>query len=424
MRALWIAITFAAACNAAQDPTELLAQIRRNVDEQLSRSANYTCTETLERSYYRNNGFDMALGGPGGVAIPKNQLLQDRLRLDIAVSEGKEIYAWHGAGRFSSPELSDIVRHGPVSTGQFVGYLKNIFITPGIEFAFRGKTQNVNGGVYRFDFAVPLKASGSHVRTRNGDPPVPFHGWFSVRASDLQLIKLDITDDQIPADSNIQAVHTVLQYQMARMFGRETIIPSLFILEIQDDEHVYSVSRGAYSNCHEFSSESRLRFDSVSDSSAASPGTGPVSEQPVLPAGLSLQIGLTTEIDDETAYAGDRVEGILLKALRIPGSSEIIPKKTIVQGIITRFAAYSQPEKQYDLRIEFRHLLAKNKVYRLRALHVPSSAEMYGAYGSLMPEYVINNLHDGSLLVHSKHLRLKKGFSGVWKTKKAPEGPG
>jgi hypothetical protein len=87
MRALWIAITFAIACRAAQDPTELLSRIRRNVAQQLSDSANYTCTETLERSYYRNNGFAMAISGPDAVTIPKNELFEDRLRLDIAVSK-------------------------------------------------------------------------------------------------------------------------------------------------------------------------------------------------------------------------------------------------------------------------------------------------------------------------------------------------
>ena len=422
MRRLWIAIAFAIVCKAAQDPAELLARIRQNVAEQLSRSANYTCTETLNRSYYRNNGFQMAIGGPDAVAIPKNELLRDRLRLDIAVSEGKEIYAWHGASRFSTSELTEIVRHGPVSTGQFVGYLKNIFIMSGAKFAYPKQSPEASG-VYRFEFNVPLKASGSHVHSRSGNPVVPFHGWFTATTSDLQLNRLDVIDDELPPDSNIQSVHTILKYQLSQLFGRKTLVPSLFVLEIQDDEHIFSVSRGAYSSCREYTAESTLHFDSM-DASPVSLDTISSAEQSVLPAGLRLQIGLTTEIDDETAYAGDPVEGVLLKAVRIPNSSEIIPKKTVLRGVITRFATYFQPEKEYDLRIEFRHLTAKNKGYRLRALHVPSSAQMYGAYGNLVPESVIDNLRAGSMLIHSKHLRMKKGFSAVWKTTTLPKGPG
>ena len=422
MRTLWIAIMFAIACGAAQDPAELLTHIRQNVAQQLSQSANYTCTETLDRSYYRNNGFAMAMGGPEAVAIPKNELLEDRLRLDIAVSEGKEIYAWHGASRFSSSELTDIVRHGPVSTGQFVGYLKNIFIMPGVKFTYRPQSQD-NSGVYRFEYAVPLKASGSHVHTKNDNPTIPFHGWFTVRASDLQLNSLDVIDDELPPDSHIQSVHTILKYQLSQLFGKKTLVPSLFILEIQDDEHVFSVSRGAYSGCREYTTESSIHFDSNNQQSASLDSR--FSADPsILPAGLHLEVGLTSEINDETAYAGDPVEGVLMKAVRIPGSSEIIPKKAVLRGVISRFAIYFQPERQYDIRIEFRNLTAKSKSYRLRALHVPSSAEMYGAYGSLVPESIMNDLRAGSLLVHSKHLRLKKGFSAVWKTTALPEGPG
>lgn len=410
------------ACRAAQDPTELLTRIRQNVAEQLSRSANYTCTETLNRSYYRNNGFDMAIGGPDAVAIPKNELLQDRLRLDIAVSEGKEIYAWHGASRFSTSELTEIVRHGPVSTGQFVGYLKNIFLMPGVKFTYR--EQSAATGVYRFEFDVPLKASGSHVHSRSGNPVIPFHGWFTARTSDLQLNRVDVIDDQLPSDSNIQSVHTTLKYQLSQLFGRKTLVPSLFILEIQDDEHIFSVSRGAYSGCREYTTESSIHFDSSDGQSPVSLDPVSSAEQSALPAGLSLQIGLTTEVDDETAYAGDPVEGVLLKAVRIPGSSEIIPKKAVLRGVITRFATYFQPEREYDLRIEFRYLTTKNKSYRLRALHVPSSAEMYAAYGSLVPEPVMKDLHAGSMLVHSKHLRIKKGLAAVWKTTTPPKGPG
>lgn len=424
MRTLWIAITFAIACSAAQGPADLLRRIRLNVAEQLSQSANYTCTETLDRSYYRNNGFGMAIGGPDAVAVPKNELFEDRLRLDVAVSEGKEIYAWHGADRFSTSDLTDIVRHGPISTGQFVGYLRNIFITPGIEFTYRKQSPESNGGVHRFDFVVPLKASGSHVRAKSGNPIVPFHGWFTARASDLQLTRLDITDDQLPQDSNIESVHTILEYRTSQIFGRNTLVPSLFVLEIQDNEHVFTVSRGDYSGCREYKTESSLHFDSTDEASPASSDPVSSAEQSALPAGLSLWIGLTTEINDERAYAGDPVEGVLLKAVRIPGSSEVIPKKAVLHGVITRFATYFQPEKEYDLRIEFRHLSAKNKNYRLRALHVPSGAEMYGAYGSLVPESIMNDLRAGSMLIHSKHVRVKKGFSAVWKTTKPSEGPG
>src|SRR5882672_7633023 len=40
------------ACGAAQEPAEILGRIRHNVQAQVSRSANYSCVETVERDYF------------------------------------------------------------------------------------------------------------------------------------------------------------------------------------------------------------------------------------------------------------------------------------------------------------------------------------------------------------------------------------
>jgi len=414
MRKLWIASLLVAACAASEQPNEILERIRKNVAEQLSKSVNYTCTESLDRSYYRNNGFAMAIHGPEAVSIPKNELVHDRLRLDVAVSGGKEIYAWHGAGRFSAAEVTDFVHNGVISSGQFVGYLKNIFLFTGVEFRYHGKSSEHGVPIYRFDFEVPLQASGSRVRTPSGYRKIPFHGWFTARASDFQLTSINVIDDQLPPDSKLQSVQTDLRYQLARISGREALIPSLFILQIQDNDHVFSVSRGDYSGCREFGSQSTLRFDAT-DEPARSEAAIP-KPHPSLPAGLSLRVALNTEIKDETAYAGDPVEGVLMRAVKVPGSGEIIPKNAVLRGIITRFVAYFQPEIQYDLRIEFRQLAFGNRTYQLKAVHEPNPREFYPVYGSIVPENVTKQLRGGSMLIESKHVHLRKHFTANWKT--------
>ncbi|HEY7302510.1 MAG TPA: hypothetical protein VH601_00235 [Bryobacteraceae bacterium] len=422
MQKLWIAVIFAAACAASEQPAQILEAIRQNVIKQLSKSANYTCTEALERSYYRNNGFAMAIHGPEAVAIPKNQLLHDRLRLDVAVSGGKEIYAWHGAGRFSASEVTDIVRRGPISTGQFIGYLSNVFLVAGVSFKYGGKISEGGLDYYRFDFDVPLSASKSQVHASSGYQKVPFHGSFTVRASTLQLATLEVIDAEIPPETNLQSVRTELRYQVARISGRDALIPASFKLQIQDNARVFTVSRGDYSDCREFGSESTLRF-AANDPSAQSEASAPPSEEQPLPAGLSLRVALKTEIKDETAWAGDTVEGVLMHAVQIPGSEQTIPKNAVLRGIITRFVTYFEPEKQYDLRIEFRQLAFANRTYRLQALHEPTSADLFPVYGIAVPERILKELRAGSMLIHSKHVRLDKNFTAVWKTVPL-DGPG
>lgn len=405
---------FITACTAAEQPDAILQRLRENVAEQLSHSANYTCTETLDRSYYRNNGFAMAMHGPDAVAVRKNELIHDRLRLDVAVSEGKEIYGWHGAGQFSSSEVTDIVQHGPISTGQFVGYLRNVFLADGVKFKYRGTAVEDGERVHKFDFVVKLSSSRSLVHTASGYRKVPFHGSASARASNLELSRLEIVDDEIPHDSEMESVRTDLRYQTAKLFGRDALIPSVFVLQIQDTNHVFTVSRGNYSECHEFGSEATLRFTDF-DENARTDATAP---KPIatLPPGVTLPIALQTEITDETAYAGDPVKATLSHAVRIPGANDKIPKNAVLNGIITRFVAYFQPEMQYDVRIEFRRLSFGDRSYRLKAVHEPSKSQFYPAYGSIVPEVIRRELREGSMLIDSKHVRLHKNYRGNWIT--------
>ncbi len=58
--------------------------------------------------------------------------MHDRLRLDVAVSEGNEIFSWHGGSKFSSAGVNGVVKSGPISSGSFVGYLRNILFTQGV----------------------------------------------------------------------------------------------------------------------------------------------------------------------------------------------------------------------------------------------------------------------------------------------------
>ncbi len=96
---------------------------------------------------------------------------------------------------------------------------------------------------------------------------------------------------------------------------------------MDDEFHIYTVSRNEYSQCREFRGESTLRFD-VNEPAAESPIAKPISAEP-LPAGMTLRIGLRTPIDDRTSYMGDPVEGVLLDAVTIPGTDKSIAKNAV-----------------------------------------------------------------------------------------------
>lgn len=399
---------------ASGDWRDVLDRVRENVLHQVTRSANYICTQTVERTY----SIDKRSLVPGCVydsKVPdKKEIMRDRLRLDVEVSEGKEIFAWHGENRFvRSATIDDVVRRGPVSSGEFIGFLENIFAHDGIQFRYTGES-TINGALfYLFDYTVPLASSGYHVRTQRGHRGVPFHGFFSVRAADYQLATVEIIPDEIPKDSYICSATTEMNYETLKISGTEALVPTVFVLRINDNTHLYTTSRSEYSQCHAFSAESTLHFD-IGDStpSAAAP-----SDEQQLTDGTILHIALRTPIEDEKSYTGDPVEGILLRPVKIKGDRKVIAKGSVVEGVITVFEDHFEPRRHYLLQIQFQRIRSGNASFLFRAKPVPTSgSELIGLYGWPLPASIEELHEDGVFVFSSRHVHLDQRFSGIWKT--------
>ena len=68
-----------------------LARVKVRMNEVLSRQPNYTCVEEIERSHRRS---------------PKRKYeLQDMVRLEVALVDGHELFAWPGSKKFDDAEL-------------------------------------------------------------------------------------------------------------------------------------------------------------------------------------------------------------------------------------------------------------------------------------------------------------------------------
>ena len=53
----------------------------------------------------------------------------DRLRLEVAVVGGQELFAWPGAARFEREDPLEIVGSGPTGTGEYAGFLYVLFVS-------------------------------------------------------------------------------------------------------------------------------------------------------------------------------------------------------------------------------------------------------------------------------------------------------
>ena len=344
--------------------------------------------------------------------------MHDRLRLDVAVSEGAEIYSWHGENKFSSSTISDVVQTGPISSGGFVGFLRNIFLVPGVRFTYTGRSSTDGVTTYCFNYVVPLSASGYHVEVGHDKPLVPFHGSFSVDTNDLQLNSLELIPDEIPSDSHMCSADTEMKYQIAKISGKDSLLPELFLLRITDDEHTYTISRNEYSQCREFRGESTVSFN-VINTAAAPANTQPIAEE-WLPPGMTLRVALRTPVNDQTAYTGDPIDGVLLDSVKITGTEKTIPKNAVLHGIISKLECYSDPRKHYLVSIQFERVTSGNNTYALRALPKQSRKEvtkLSGMYGWPLPNKLADDFRNGLFVEMSSHFHLDSHFSAEWETR-------
>src|SRR5690349_7792012 len=97
----------------AQD-ADLFTRIREKMSDVLLRQPNYTCTETVERTSQT----------PAGRSI-----VGDTLRLEVALVDGKEMFAWPGSKEFEDRKLRDLVPTGMFGNGNFAIYARILFLS-------------------------------------------------------------------------------------------------------------------------------------------------------------------------------------------------------------------------------------------------------------------------------------------------------
>jgi len=299
----------------------------------------YTCLETIERSYYSQPtgkmGTDIMTAAPqssckGREFDKEDELIltaEDRLRLDVAVADGKEIDSWASTGSFDSRSIHDMVSAGPTSTGAFGTLLVDIFENPGAHYVVLGKKSQGSREVFAYAFEVPLGASNYLVKAANGWRKTAYRGTFEIDADTAELTRLVSETADLAADAQACRYRTATDYQYKPIGDGRYLIPLQSSLDVVFPNASESHSAMVFSDCHEYGAESSLVLEG--DLPVAAGEAAPKTLRP-LPPGLSLMLALVSAIDTGTAAAGDSVSARVTKAVRAPGSDEIL----VAQGAI------------------------------------------------------------------------------------------
>jgi hypothetical protein len=358
--ALMLCAAFLAFAQQPPDPDRVLARAQATLAEAAAAVPKYTCTETVDRSYFRQirqtpRTCDAIVANQRNGRSRLSPTATDRLRFDVEVTDGgHEIYAWPGAARIEADKVEDMAGGGPVGTGPFGPFLLDIFSNPAVQFQYLSERTVAGVNLFEYRYRVPLV--GSHYRVQAGVlwRTTGYDGTFRLDPGSAELKQLTVRTLELAADTASCEATTIMDFARLRIGEGEYLIPRQARLQVIGRDAGFTENATVYTGCHEFRGESAVRFDQA----APLPDTGAKPSAPVhgpkLPAGLPIVVVLDTEIDTSRAAAGDPVSARIGKAVVDPATRRVlVPAGTTIRGRITHLEHHLAGKKYFLVGLSF-----------------------------------------------------------------------
>jgi hypothetical protein len=419
LRCAMIVCTVAACVRAQSSSAELLRRATAKVLDTVGRLPKYMCTQTIDRTQLE------PVAGTAGrhCEVPKAKQLRlttsDRLRFDVAVSGGREMYSWAGEGRFEDGGLFQLVQNGALSTGAFASLLAVVFRDDAAVFSYKGETTEAARQVAEFGFHV--MAPTSHYIFNGGGNRVTtgYFGSIFVDPATADLVRLMVQTEGLPVETGACESSTELSYSRVRLNEADFLLPSRVQLHILNTDGVELENTTAYSGCHEFLGESTLSFDAPPE-----PGTAATLETAAsadeLPGDLPFTIALTNGINVAAAAAGDKLAATLTTPIRDATGRTFVSKGAAVTARVVQVRRFYVPEPMVRLVIKLETLEIAGTPRRLTAASEFSSQPPLQARGGFQRrvELATPDNQDPEAIVFEAHRpgSIIPGFESKWST--------
>ena len=372
----------------------LLARIKLHMMETLVRQPDYTCLETVERS--RRD------------ASTRKYRLEDTLRIEVALVDHKEMFAWPGSKQFEDKEIRELVPTGAFGTGDFALHARSVFGGNAASFEARGEEKLGGRDAVRFDFHVPRMLSGYTIRNQDTQAVVGYHGSFWVDPESLDALRLLVIADDLPPELKLRLVTDSMDYARATIGDGDFLLPESSEVVLVGVDGQESRNRLRFTACHQFAGQSVLSFDDP----AAAPTAPAAKLELELPRGLDVALSLVDEIDTDTAAIGDPVRAQLHNDLKVKGRV-LLPKGAMASGRISRLERHPNFTVLglvfEELESSTMHARAEMKFDRLVGLDVLPAVR--GWSPNTLPRD-----DEGLVALQSGRVRLRRGILMFWRT--------
>ena len=340
MRRVFIFLLLATSALAQDDFDRVLqlARTRQKMTQSLTHLPDFTCVATAQRSVQKAGRADFKV--------------VDTLRYEIAHAGGTELWSWPGASKFEDKPVMAMISSGSISQGEFSLHARSVFIGGYANTKFAGVEDLLGRKTLRWDYNVPMFASGWTITANGRSAPAASRGSFWADADTLEVVRLEIRSDGLPLDFPISSAVNTIDYAQVRIGSSNILLPQTARLYLEHSSGERRRNFTEFSHCRQYAGTSAISFETAPATAREELAEPAKTTEISLPAGIRVPIKLTTEIDSGKAVAGDLVEGIIVADLK-DHQLLLVPKGSAITGRLRRMEKYSDPSPYFLVGIEF-----------------------------------------------------------------------
>jgi hypothetical protein len=317
----------------------LIAAAAKRIEAGVDRQRRFACDASIAREFYHIVD----------IGQTRSVLWRDRLRVEVAVFDGRQFFSWPGTGAFRFEGLEEMTGGGASGSGDFGPFAASFLAdSDPASVRFRGVGEWAGRRVAEYTYDVPLVSS--HYEVKAGPDRferTAYQGSMFVDAETGDLHRLVIRVPWPPAGSGVLRAEVDTRYEPQQAGGG--LFPSASTLTLTLNGGGEAINRTTYRGCHVFSSESTIRFDA---------GSGTAGEAKVaatlfrVPAGLEVRSTMITPIDSRTASAGDFFEARVVDPVR-QHRQIVVPKGALLHGRIVELEQRYYPGVSVRVMLKF-----------------------------------------------------------------------
>ncbi len=313
---LWLLVSLLPGSGSDNDT---MRTVQQGVLNDLARVPTYTCTETIDRMQR---------------TFPEQQFRPvDRVRVEIAIVNGYEMFGWPGEDRIAQRDLTRMVA-GFIGSGDLTMHVREVFSRPPEDIVRSGFEDRQGHAAIRYNFRVTADDSGWRVRANTDEVlPVGYHGSFWIGRDSLDLLEVDFEADDVPRVLGFADFSKVIRYSRVRIGDANFMLPQLVRTSAADLNGEDRLNEARFEQCHQYSVESVIRYDAPEDSidKRANVNPPPVAS---LPDTFEISALLENGIDSDGAAIGDPVRARTQQSIRVNGTTVVPKNATLVSRIV------------------------------------------------------------------------------------------